>query len=63
MVLVPQYEVNHFGNGARFIRSSVDVEDRNWIRKDLGSKSVGLDIVAVYELSGGSTIDKGFDRL
>jgi hypothetical protein len=63
MVLVLQDEINHFGNRARFIRSSVNVKDWNRVRKDLGSKSMGFDIVMIYELSGGSTIDKGFDRL
>lgn len=61
MVPVFQDETHGFRNGTSFVRSAVDVIDRDRVGQSSSSQSVCLDIVSADEHAGGSGIEKGID--
>jgi len=63
MILISQNEIHHFSDGTSLIQGPVNIVNRNGFRKFPGMELVALSIVMVDELSGGSTVYKGVDRL
>jgi len=63
MILISQDEIHHFSDRNNLVQGSVNIVNRNGFRELLSMKSVALSIVTVNELSGGSPVYKGVDRL
>jgi len=63
VIPVSQDEIHHFSDGTSLVQSSVNVVDRNGFRELPSVEPVALGIVAVDELSGGSAVHEGVDRL
>ena len=56
MIPVSQDDIHHFSDGTSLVQSSVNIVDRNGFRELLSVEPVALGVVAVDELSGGSTV-------
>jgi len=63
MILIPQDEINHLSDRTCLVQGSVKIVNRNGFRELLSMEPVALSIATVDELSGGSTIYEGVDRL
>jgi len=63
MIPVSQDEIHHFSDRTSLVQSSINVVDRNGFREFPSMEPVALSIVMVDELSGGSAVYKGVDRL
>ena len=63
MIPVSQDEIHHFSDGTSFVQSSVNIVNRNGLRELLSVELVALGVVAVNELSSGSAVHEGVDRL
>jgi len=63
MIPISQDEIHHFSDGTSLVQSSINIVNRNGFRVLLSVEPVALGIVAVDELSGGSAVHEGVDRL
>jgi len=58
-----QDEIHHLSDGTSLVQSSVDIVNRNGFRELTRVEPVALGIVVVDELSSGSAVHEGVDRL
>jgi len=63
MILISQDEIHHFSDGTSLVQSSFNILNQNGFRELPSVEPVALGIVAVDELSSGSTVHEGVDRL
>jgi len=63
MIPISQDEIHHFSDGTSLVQDSVNIVNRNGFRELPGMEPVALSIVMVDELSSGSTVYEGVDRL
>jgi len=55
--------IHHFGDLPCFVRGAVYVEHRYRTRDALGTDTFRMDKILVYEVAGGSGVQKRFDRI
>jgi len=63
MIPVSQDEIHHFSDGTSLVQSSVNIVNRNGFGELPSVEPVAFGIVAVDELSSGSTVHERVDRL
>jgi hypothetical protein len=63
MGFVPEYEIDNFCYSSVFIRSTIDIEDRDRFGEFKEMKLGTFGIVSVNELSGCTTVYQGISRL
>jgi len=63
VIPISQDEIHHFSDGTNLVQSSVDIVNWNGFGELPSMELVALGVVAVNELSGGSTVHEGVDGL
>ena len=63
MIPISQDEIHHFSGGTSFVQSSVNIVNRNGFRELPSVELVAFGIVAVDELSSGSAVHEGVNKL
>jgi len=63
MIPISQNEIHHFSDRTSLVQSSVNIVNQNGFGELPSVELVALGIVAVDELSGGSTVHERVDRL
>jgi len=63
MILIYQDEIHHFSDRTSLVQGSVNIVNRNGFGELPSVEPVALGIVAVNELSSGSTVHEGVDGL
>jgi len=63
MIPISQDEIHHFSDRTSLVQGSVNIVNWNGFRELLSMELVALGVVAVDELSSGSAVHKGVDRL
>jgi len=63
MIPISQDEINHFSDRTGLVQCSVNIVNQDGFRELLGLELVALSIVMVDELSSGSAVYEGVDRL
>jgi len=61
--LITKDYIHHFGDLPRFIRGAVYVEHRYGTRDAPGTDTFRMDKILVYEVAGGSGVQKRFDGM
>jgi len=61
--LITEDYIHHFGDLPCFVRGVVYVEHRYRTRDALGTDTFRMDKILVYEVAGGSGVQKRFDRI
>jgi len=63
MISISQDEIHHFSDRTSLIQGSINIVNQNGFGELPGMELVALSIVTVDELSGGSAVYKGVDKL
>jgi len=63
MILISQDEIHHLSDGTSLVQSSINIVNLNGFGELPSVEPVSLGIVAVNELSSGSAVHEGVDRL
>jgi len=63
MIPISQNEIHHFSDRTSLVQSSIDIVNQNGFGELPSMELVALGIVVVDELSSGSTVHEGVDRL
>jgi len=63
MIPISQDEIHHFSDRTSLVQGSINIVNQNGFRELPSMEPVALGIVAVDELSGGSTVHEGVDGL
>jgi len=61
--LITEDYIHHFGDLSCFIRRAVHIEHQYGTRDALGTNTFRTDKIFVYEVAGGSGVQKRFDRM
>jgi len=61
--LIMEDYIHHFGDLSCFIRGAIHVEHRYGTRDAPGTNTFRMDKILVYEVAGGSRVQKRFDRM
>jgi len=61
--LITEDYIHHFGDPPCFVRGAVYVEHRYGTRDAPGTDTFRMDKILVYEVAGGSGVQKRFDRM
>jgi len=61
MILISQDEMHHFSDRTSLVQGSVNIVNQNGFRELPSMEPVALGVVAVNELSSGSTVHEGVD--
>jgi len=61
--LITEDYIHHFGDLPRFVRGAVYVEHQYGTRDAPGTDTFRMDKILVYEVAGGSRVQKRFDRM
>jgi len=61
--LIMEDYIHYFGDLSCFVREAIHVEHRYGTRDALGTNTFHMDKILVYEVAGGSRVQKCFDRM